>query len=431
MHARSGFLPIFVLLGALGCSDNATTAAPGSERAPCYGNGTCNAGLVCLSDLCVAGSTPPDAGQSTPDAGSAQPDAGSAEPDADVPDTSVGDAGPLDSGLDADAEPADAGRPPDSGVHDSGAIDVGVDAGQADTGVVDAGRPDAGPDTVCNPVDTTGCAGGTDFCLWDPRIDRRTCGSANGNIVLERACDETLQNCAPGFACTQTTGQAAPECHRVCDVFTGGVSCQNLGGRHPVYNCSVINGSQQYGVCLGRGSYCDPLLTPCASGTEVCSFGPGNQFTCNPAGTALRDQPCDVSNNCASNQGICTNLGAGEFCRVACDPAQANACGANSRCSQLTGLTFGVCLPTSCQPFTDPCPPGAVCSPTAGPIECRPAGNVAIGGSCSVAMECATPGVCVNLGSGARCEAPCDTNNGCTSPQACVSLINFGFGVCR
>jgi hypothetical protein len=29
-------------------------AAAGKERGPCYGNGTCDKGLVCLSDLCVA-----------------------------------------------------------------------------------------------------------------------------------------------------------------------------------------------------------------------------------------------------------------------------------------------------------------------------------------------------------------------------------------
>jgi MYXO-CTERM domain-containing protein len=34
-------------------------AGAGSERGPCYGNGTCNAGLVCLSDICVK---PADAG---------------------------------------------------------------------------------------------------------------------------------------------------------------------------------------------------------------------------------------------------------------------------------------------------------------------------------------------------------------------------------
>ncbi len=25
----------------------------GTERGPCYGNGTCNGGLVCLSEVCV------------------------------------------------------------------------------------------------------------------------------------------------------------------------------------------------------------------------------------------------------------------------------------------------------------------------------------------------------------------------------------------
>lgn len=31
-----------------------TGPAAGKERGPCYGNGTCDQGLVCLSDLCVA-----------------------------------------------------------------------------------------------------------------------------------------------------------------------------------------------------------------------------------------------------------------------------------------------------------------------------------------------------------------------------------------
>lgn len=34
-------------------ADSTTTVAAGAERGPCYGNGTCNDGLICLSDLCV------------------------------------------------------------------------------------------------------------------------------------------------------------------------------------------------------------------------------------------------------------------------------------------------------------------------------------------------------------------------------------------
>lgn len=40
---------------ATACSGPSIPA--GTERGPCYGNGTCNAGLVCLSDLCVSAPT--------------------------------------------------------------------------------------------------------------------------------------------------------------------------------------------------------------------------------------------------------------------------------------------------------------------------------------------------------------------------------------
>lgn len=41
---------ILVLLCA--CSSE-IAPEPGTERGPCYGNGTCNSGLVCASDICV------------------------------------------------------------------------------------------------------------------------------------------------------------------------------------------------------------------------------------------------------------------------------------------------------------------------------------------------------------------------------------------
>jgi hypothetical protein len=43
---------LLCLLGLAGCGKSGAPA--GAERGACYGNGTCNAGLTCLSDLCVA-----------------------------------------------------------------------------------------------------------------------------------------------------------------------------------------------------------------------------------------------------------------------------------------------------------------------------------------------------------------------------------------
>lgn len=106
-----------VLVCALLC---ACTSSQGGERQGCYPNGSCNAGLTCLSDLCVAS---PDTGMvsdaamdlgtrdvsdvptdvSTPDTGT---DAGSR--DVAPPDTGT-DAGSPDVPTDTPAPPADVG----------------------------------------------------------------------------------------------------------------------------------------------------------------------------------------------------------------------------------------------------------------------------------------------------------------------------------
>jgi hypothetical protein len=44
---------ILVVAALAGCNSGGGEAKEGSERGPCYGNGTCNDGLVCLSELCV------------------------------------------------------------------------------------------------------------------------------------------------------------------------------------------------------------------------------------------------------------------------------------------------------------------------------------------------------------------------------------------
>lgn len=59
-----GFLGLVAAAAVCGCVGGRDPAA-GTERGPCYGNGTCNPGLSCLSDLCVvidAGATHRDAG---------------------------------------------------------------------------------------------------------------------------------------------------------------------------------------------------------------------------------------------------------------------------------------------------------------------------------------------------------------------------------
>jgi len=67
---------------AIGCSagEDATAAARGTNGGVCYGNDTCNAGLVCVTDKCVPGSMD-DAGTTSPADSSPPPgDTGSGPP---------------------------------------------------------------------------------------------------------------------------------------------------------------------------------------------------------------------------------------------------------------------------------------------------------------------------------------------------------------
>lgn len=74
LKALISFSFVVVTLAACGADDDGP--APGTERGPCI-EGACNAGLVCLSDLCVAPGTGPDAGADAgPDAAPLPPDAG-------------------------------------------------------------------------------------------------------------------------------------------------------------------------------------------------------------------------------------------------------------------------------------------------------------------------------------------------------------------
>jgi len=64
-----GFGLVFALATALAAACGAAPKAEGTEGGPCYGNGSCNAGLACLSHLCVdaSGYVVPGTGDASPD----------------------------------------------------------------------------------------------------------------------------------------------------------------------------------------------------------------------------------------------------------------------------------------------------------------------------------------------------------------------------
>ena len=126
MNGAKGLLVCSLFFLWAGCSEPAPE--PGTERGPCYGNQTCNSGLICLSDLCVEPDNSDGNGEGNSEGGS----------QGTVDGNVLVDSGSLDGQADGDSIV-------DSG-HTDGSLDgtVNIDSGNTDgsgdgTMIVDAG----------------------------------------------------------------------------------------------------------------------------------------------------------------------------------------------------------------------------------------------------------------------------------------------------
>jgi len=110
----------FAFAVGAGCGDDEEASGPaaGAERGPCYGNKTCDAGLTCLSDLCVVGAS--DGGDGGAPAGNTGGSSGSGN--------SAAGKGPTDQGGSGDAL--------------GGAATAGAGNGSAEGGDAGAGGAD-------------------------------------------------------------------------------------------------------------------------------------------------------------------------------------------------------------------------------------------------------------------------------------------------
>ncbi len=434
MRRIASILSCLSVLILSACSSDKT----GEERGPCYGNQTCNQGLICLSGLCVKPQEEADTGISV-DLGATEADSGMSPVDLGFPDTGLlPDSG--EQTLDAqtfDAMTADTGMLVDSGFPDSGMMtpdlgfpDTGIVADMGttipDTGVMaDAGIvPDAGTGMGCNPLDGSGCATGQN-CVWLAPTNATQCFTLGGR-VLEQPCNLQVQNCGPGFTCAPVQGSVDGICRRVCSLPGGGLECASLVGASPAYSCAPVNGAT-YGLCLGQMNLsCNPLTNPCPGG-QVCSLLLSSGPQCERAGTVALGGACSRMSMCAPG-GTCVDLGSGAECYSACNPT-VPTCGAGGTCTQLIGQSFGLCFVPQCQPITNPCPGGQVCSSVVGADRCRTAGAAALGQTCSAMNDCSAGGYCVNIGQGDRCYAPCDVNTPCAA-GTCATLTGKTFGIC-
>lgn len=293
---RWGWFAAAGLAIAAACSSNSNTPsghATGTEKGPCYGNGTCNSGLVCLSNLCVA-----------------------------PPDGSAGSAG----------QDGSAGA--------SGSAGTGATGGSAGA---DGG--DAGP--ACDPLQQTGCASGQ-RCTWVTTTqsgDGHLACVADGSVALGGACStgapgETTgyDNCKKGLGCAQGW------CETLCDASAvnacaSGYTCQVYSGLY-----APVGSAASVGLC---DPTCNPVTQKTTSGAAACGspnpssptlgcYQGSTDFTCTKAGDLNRTQgttPTSASNGLPYVNGCAPgymaiskdSTNSGYICTAFCQPGPTSA----------------------------------------------------------------------------------------------------------
>lgn len=206
MIKHTMFLTAMLLLVA--CDDGSKTPAKGSEGGECYGNGTCDGELICLSNLCVDPT-------GTSDMDVVQPD--NAQPDNTQPDNTQQD----------NTQPDNA--QPDNAIDDT-QPDETIDIEQPDNAIDDA-QPDETIDTensddiVETPDEWKNYAG----LKWSPRSNeiydlgqaKTYCETRGGRVPNINELRTIIINCPktmPGGACQVSD----PDClGSACGTHTG------------------------------------------------------------------------------------------------------------------------------------------------------------------------------------------------------------------
>ena len=249
-------------LAAYGCgSKGSSTSTPlGGEGQGCFSNATCDQGLVCSNNVCVAATTDGsimDSTVSTMDAPTLGGDAGTGDVQAaDSPST-------IDAAVEGSTEEGG----------DAAANEAGADAGM-DAPSTDSGEPDAG-DGACQSPSHLHPPTMTPDSIYCPF------GSADGGPSY---CDEGTQHC-----CEPATGQST--CTGIATSCAAGdvdwqcedpvTDCESLG--NPVCcapGASIVLGDagcRNYSMNL-TGTRCVASVAACTgivmcTSNEECSLG--------------------------------------------------------------------------------------------------------------------------------------------------------------
>jgi hypothetical protein len=260
-----------------GRSGSAKTCALGSEKCPCYGNGTCDSELECRSHVCVAGG---NGGESGAPAVSSESGRGAAS----------------GSGAEAGAggDETSAGKSGDGG---AGAGDG--EAGASGAGGAAGAPAEAGDGTALGRLNQQCATEGAYACAGHAQ---------KGQLVCSGGKWATNGTCPSGTNCDSTLGGNAGSCSPIV------AGCSVAGARYcasaSVEQCGVdlvttllAACPMAMPVCLnGACVECTPGTGQCAGPIDSGGIAPDAQ-TCTEAGIWSVPGACDYG--CCSYVGTC------------------------------------------------------------------------------------------------------------------------------
>jgi hypothetical protein len=251
--------------GSLGAgTGGGSTCAPGGERCACYGNGTCDAGLTCASNLCVALAPPQGSGGT---AGTGGKGVGG----------TLGSGGKFGLGgtLGSGGTLGTGGAPASGGT-------LGTGGAPATGGTLGSGgAPATGGTLGTGGAPASGGAGGAHQCYPDQTL-----------------CTDDTAGCCLGLRCVSEPSGPNAVCTPTCQ--TGG-DCAS-GCCSPLANNSA-------NVCLPP-QYCPDTCIPeyvsCISAMDACCAGTMCIYDDTSQSTASCSYICTFDGDCLS--GCCASL---------------------------------------------------------------------------------------------------------------------------
>jgi fibro-slime domain-containing protein len=426
---------------AFGAACSSSSSSQGGEGQHCYPNGTCNAGLVCLSNLCAM---QPDGGRGGAGGGGASGRGGSGGATAGTTGGSVGGTtggsatgaggsaagttggsmGGATGGAVAGAGGSTAGTA-GSAAGTTGGAAAGTTGGAAagTTGGAAGSGGSAGAGGSAGTAGSAGAGGSATTCGDGVKDTGEGCDDHNRNpsdgcsalcqletgwqcptpgspCVLIAVCGDG--QLAPGEACDDGNTATGDGCASNCKSVDPGFACGAPG--RP---CAPVCGD---GMRLG-GEACDDGNTTdgdgCSSRCQVepggsCTGSPGGKSTCKPSvcgnGAVEGNEACDCGSDPTSMPSGCTGpnglfFGDASGCSKTCtrEPTCRDSTGKNQACAAVCG-NGSIETGEACDDGNNV--PGDGCSPTC---------TVETGFMCSVVMDDGAV-TCTQPGNSGKCQ---------------------------